>query len=42
MSIDHIVMIVVGLAGACLGLYAIAEAKAYKVRRHQNGGRHEP
>lgn len=34
MSIDHIVMIVIGFVGVLVGLYALSEAKAYRVRHH--------
>jgi len=36
MAVDHIIMIVVGLVGFFVGLYALSEAKAYKMRHHAN------
>ena len=36
MPIDYIVMIVIGLIGVGVGLYTLAEAKAYKIRHHAN------
>lgn len=40
MSIDHIVMIVIGLLGGGVGLYALSEAKAYKARHHIDDSDH--
>ena len=37
---DHIVLVVIGLAGALFGLYLLSEAKAYRARQHTDGKRH--
>ncbi|WP_162084321.1 hypothetical protein [Sulfuriferula nivalis] len=36
MAVDHIILLVIGLAGFLLGLKALAEAKAYKLRHPAN------
>ena len=45
MSIDHIVMIVIGIIGVAVGLYTLSGTKAYRARhhdddKHHNGAKH--
>jgi hypothetical protein len=34
MSIDHIVLAVIGVVGVIFGLYLLSEAKAYRARHY--------
>lgn len=34
MSIDHIILAIVGVVGVLFGLYLLSEAKAYRARHH--------
>lgn len=36
MSIDHIVLAVIGIASVLFGLYLLSEARAYRARRHDD------
>ena len=45
MSIDHIVIAIIGVVGTLYGLYLLSKAKAYKARhnhdtKHHNGAKH--
>jgi len=42
MTIDHVVMIIIGVLGVALGLYTLAAAKTYRSHQHenQNGQKH--